>query len=278
MFLITPWGDSSDSKWQSHYCYDHHQPIFHLPDEEMGLQCLDGLPVSTQPVGSEVPAAWAPSGCGNCYLALTKLDHHSAALTLTGPAPSTLRRTGNLKGSGECKAASAARSPKREQAAHCWYPGGPAQLPAAQPFSTCHTRHAGTKAVERDRIRRKMMKKKERKEKIWRARSSLGRGQKAPEEEGREGRCGGKETQRKNNLSHKAVWRLRTWQPYPHPSRPPPTHPHSTGTSQGNAPAQNPTIKVMDLSHQGKAQLCGVRRLRQQGGCCQLFLKGSLRG
>lgn len=130
----------------------------------MGLQCLDGLPVSTQPMRSEVPAAWAPSGCGNCYLALTKLDHHSAALTLTSPAPSTLRRTGDLKGSGECKAASAARSPKREQVAHCWYPGGPAQLPAAQPFSTRHTRHAGTKAMERDRIRRKMMKKKERKD------------------------------------------------------------------------------------------------------------------
>lgn len=162
--------------------------------------------------------------------------------------------------------------PQEETSGTLLVPRAPPQLPAAQPFSTYHTRHAGTKAMERDRIRRKMMKKKERKEEIWEGKEQPGRGQKAPEEEGREGQCGGKETQRKNNLSHKAVWRLRTWQPYPHPSRPPPTHPHSTGTSQGNAPAQNPTIKVMDLKSLGKAQLCGVRRY-DSGGCCQLFLK-----
>jgi len=88
---------------------------------------------------------------------------------------------------------------------------------------------------------------------------------------GRAGVGGERQTQRKNNLSHTAMWRLQTWQPCPHPSPPPPTHPRSTGTSQGSAPAQNPTIKVMDLSHQGKAQLCGVRRLRQRGMLSTVF-------
>lgn len=113
--------------------------------------------LSTQPVGSEVPAAWAPSGCGNCYLALTKLDHHSAALTLTGPAPCDPPANGRSKGSGECKAASTAK-PQREQVVHSWYPGAP--LSCLLPSHSLHaTRGMQAPKPWRDRIRRKMMKK-----------------------------------------------------------------------------------------------------------------------
>ena len=190
-------------------------------------------------MGSEVPTRWDPPGCGNCFLALTKPDHHSAAVTLTGPAPSTLRRTENLKVSGECKTASAARRPKKELVTCCWYPGVPARLPAAQPC--LYTSHEACRHLSRgERQKQEENDEEKGKERIWKMKSPpQGQGAawgkaRRPQRTG----AGRAKTQRKNNPSHTAVWRLRTQQPYPHPSWPPT---HSPSQGQARAKLQHKT-------------------------------------
>lgn len=133
------------------------------------------------PWGLRSPAAWAPSGCGNCYLALTKLGPSLGCSDTYRSSTPTLRRTGDLKGLRRMQGSTAARSPKREQVAHSWYPGAPLSCLLPSHSLHAHTRHAGTKAMERDRIRRKMMKKRSKRKDL--RREGLGRGQKAPEEE-----------------------------------------------------------------------------------------------
>ena len=158
-------------------------------------------------MGSEVPTRWDPPGCGNCFLALTKPDHHSAAVTLTGPAPSTLRHTGNLKLSGECKAASAARRPKKELVTCCWYPGAPARLPAARPClytsrEACRHQSRGERQKQEENDEEKG------KERIWKMKSPpKGKEQPGERPEGPRGRGQGGPRHRERTIrpTHQCV-------------------------------------------------------------------------